>query len=320
MIREIRACGPRPHLRARRASAGPRPARAREVPPRSSRGTRQRSRAGSRGCARGRGRRRAPTAFGYPRHFFRPASAFHRRARTPCPRMSGKAGRWTNEEHAAFVAAMERFGQNWRRIHDAVPTRSVVQIRTHAQVRATDDSPRRPRARARPRPVPSRAPPPASASRLVPVRRARAPQKYFIRLAKAGLPRPGSGGVVAKTGSFLDDGSASFALAGDASRTSPSVRAPRVARSCAGNGWSGGPRRPPRPADTSTSAPFPYPAPRPEFSRPVRRRPAAVRRAPPRNRDSLGLLLGRRAAGSRAHTPARPHGTRGGGRRRVRRG
>ena len=42
-------------------------------------------------------------------------------------------GRWTDEEHAAFVKGLEIHGKEWKKIAKMIPTRSVVQIRTHAQ-------------------------------------------------------------------------------------------------------------------------------------------------------------------------------------------
>lgn len=49
--------------------------------------------------------------------------------------MEGKisTGRWTVLEHDMFVAGLRLHGRCWRSISTMVPTRSVVQIRTHAQ-------------------------------------------------------------------------------------------------------------------------------------------------------------------------------------------
>ena len=43
------------------------------------------------------------------------------------------AGRWTNEEHEAFLDGLNTFGKEWKQIADFIQTRTVVQIRTHAQ-------------------------------------------------------------------------------------------------------------------------------------------------------------------------------------------
>lgn len=42
-------------------------------------------------------------------------------------------GRWSDAEHAAFEEGLRRYGTNWRMIQKLVPTRTLVQIRTHAQ-------------------------------------------------------------------------------------------------------------------------------------------------------------------------------------------
>eukprot|EP01029_Cantina_marsupialis_P031821 TRINITY_DN926_c0_g1_i7.p1 TRINITY_DN926_c0_g1~~TRINITY_DN926_c0_g1_i7.p1 ORF type:complete len:986 (-),score=279.90 TRINITY_DN926_c0_g1_i7:184-3141(-) len=43
------------------------------------------------------------------------------------------AGRWSREEHELFIKGVEKFGKEWKRVATMIPTRSVVQIRTHAQ-------------------------------------------------------------------------------------------------------------------------------------------------------------------------------------------
>ncbi|CAH0489652.1 unnamed protein product [Peronospora farinosa] len=46
---------------------------------------------------------------------------------------SSKGGRWTSEEHAAFLEGIRLYGKDWRRVAQVVMTRSAVQTRTHAQ-------------------------------------------------------------------------------------------------------------------------------------------------------------------------------------------
>ncbi|POM68469.1 hypothetical protein PHPALM_15369 [Phytophthora palmivora] len=58
---------------------------------------------------------------------------------TPAPTSStsttgpAKGGRWTSEEHAAFLEGIRLYGKDWRRVAQVVMTRSAVQTRTHAQ-------------------------------------------------------------------------------------------------------------------------------------------------------------------------------------------
>ncbi|CAM9102967.1 unnamed protein product [Sphacelaria rigidula] len=47
--------------------------------------------------------------------------------------IKGNKGTWTREEHEAFLRGHELFGKNWDAIVSLVPTRSALQIRTHAQ-------------------------------------------------------------------------------------------------------------------------------------------------------------------------------------------
>ncbi|CAI5728679.1 unnamed protein product [Hyaloperonospora brassicae] len=44
-----------------------------------------------------------------------------------------KGGRWTSDEHAAFLEGIRLYGKDWRRVAQVVRTRSAVQTRTHAQ-------------------------------------------------------------------------------------------------------------------------------------------------------------------------------------------
>ncbi|GBG31880.1 Myb family DNA-binding protein, SHAQKYF family [Hondaea fermentalgiana] len=43
------------------------------------------------------------------------------------------AGRWTHEEHSIFLEGLKLHGKEWKKISDMIQTRTVVQIRTHAQ-------------------------------------------------------------------------------------------------------------------------------------------------------------------------------------------
>ena len=42
-------------------------------------------------------------------------------------------GRWTKEEHEKFVKGLDMYGKEWKKIANMIETRTVVQIRTHAQ-------------------------------------------------------------------------------------------------------------------------------------------------------------------------------------------
>ena len=42
-------------------------------------------------------------------------------------------GRWTKEEHDAFLSALSMYGKEWKKVAAKVRTRTVVQTRTHAQ-------------------------------------------------------------------------------------------------------------------------------------------------------------------------------------------
>lgn len=43
------------------------------------------------------------------------------------------SGRWTREEHDIFLKGLELHGKEWKKIADLIKSRTVVQIRTHAQ-------------------------------------------------------------------------------------------------------------------------------------------------------------------------------------------
>jgi SHAQKYF class myb-like DNA-binding protein len=42
-------------------------------------------------------------------------------------------GRWTKQEHAAFLQGIEKYGKEWKKVAGMVRTRTVMQTRTHAQ-------------------------------------------------------------------------------------------------------------------------------------------------------------------------------------------
>ena len=42
-------------------------------------------------------------------------------------------GRWSTNEHTLFLSGIQNYGKDWKRIADLIPSRTVVQTRTHAQ-------------------------------------------------------------------------------------------------------------------------------------------------------------------------------------------
>ena len=44
-----------------------------------------------------------------------------------------RTGRWSPGEHALFLEGLKLHGRLWRKIASMIKTRSIVQIRTHAQ-------------------------------------------------------------------------------------------------------------------------------------------------------------------------------------------
>ncbi|EEY59886.1 uncharacterized protein PITG_13032 [Phytophthora infestans T30-4] len=58
--------------------------------------------------------------------------ALKRAARGEIP-IGTQVGRWTKREHELFLEGLQRFGRSWKKISSLVHTRTLVQIRTHAQ-------------------------------------------------------------------------------------------------------------------------------------------------------------------------------------------
>jgi SHAQKYF class myb-like DNA-binding protein len=45
----------------------------------------------------------------------------------------GNHGRWTLDEHHRFIEAINQFGREWDKVQAVVKTRSLAQVRSHAQ-------------------------------------------------------------------------------------------------------------------------------------------------------------------------------------------
>lgn len=43
------------------------------------------------------------------------------------------SGRWTRAEHDKFMDALEKYGRDWVKVQKKVKTRTLLQIRSHAQ-------------------------------------------------------------------------------------------------------------------------------------------------------------------------------------------
>ena len=44
-----------------------------------------------------------------------------------------KSGRWTLKEHIQYLQALEKYGTNWKKISNLIPSRTTNQIRSHSQ-------------------------------------------------------------------------------------------------------------------------------------------------------------------------------------------
>ena len=49
------------------------------------------------------------------------------------PKAKKVTGRWTRTEHDRFIKALEKFGRDWIAVQKFVKTRSLSQVRSHAQ-------------------------------------------------------------------------------------------------------------------------------------------------------------------------------------------
>ena len=56
-----------------------------------------------------------------------------RRKKNIIARVVENKGKWSENEHRAFVKGLVLYGKDWKRIHTLVPSRTLLQIRTHAQ-------------------------------------------------------------------------------------------------------------------------------------------------------------------------------------------
>ena len=55
------------------------------------------------------------------------------RRRTPQVKPGQASGRWTHEEHQAFLEGLKVCGREWKKVASRIPTRTSAQIRSHAQ-------------------------------------------------------------------------------------------------------------------------------------------------------------------------------------------
>ena len=53
-------------------------------------------------------------------------------AEIPVEEKDIKEGRWTLKEHISFLKAIDQYGVNWGKISALIPTRTNIQIKTHA--------------------------------------------------------------------------------------------------------------------------------------------------------------------------------------------
>lgn len=72
---------------------------------------------------------------GYPKRKFEEESeeGYEKGPRKKRYTLGQNVGKWTEEEHNRFVLALKKFGRNWTLVQQEVKTRTLVQIRSHAQ-------------------------------------------------------------------------------------------------------------------------------------------------------------------------------------------
>eukprot|EP01031_Cornospumella_fuschlensis_P030688 gene30688-37082_t len=52
---------------------------------------------------------------------------------SPKSEVESNQGRWSAEEHRLFIEAVNQFGREWDKVQSVVKTRSLAQVRSHAQ-------------------------------------------------------------------------------------------------------------------------------------------------------------------------------------------
>ena len=56
-----------------------------------------------------------------------------RKSNKSSPKEGQTTGRWTDEEHQAFLRGLHTYGREWKKVASHIPTRSSAQVRSHAQ-------------------------------------------------------------------------------------------------------------------------------------------------------------------------------------------
>ncbi|KAG6586984.1 LHY protein [Phytophthora cinnamomi] len=73
-----------------------------------------------------------PPVMTFPMSVIRSMKTVPMKTREDAPSAT-QVGRWTKREHELFLEGLQRFGKSWKKISSLVHTRTLVQIRTHAQ-------------------------------------------------------------------------------------------------------------------------------------------------------------------------------------------